>query len=129
MSGRDLKHIDSWPQTLALVRLLDDSAVRRFKRARILARLGYEVIESAAEPAILTGHGACDLLLVDSDQAPGALWTLDDLTRLGRAHWPHCAIVLLGAERAHLAVRELAARGTAYPRQDEVARLRTSLGG
>ncbi len=113
MSGRELKHTGPapWPRSLALVRLLDDSRVRRFKRARALARLGYEVIESAAEPASLTGDGACDLLLIEADQAPGALWTLDDLSRLGRAHWPHCAIALLGADANAWPRARLAAAG------------------
>ena len=113
MSVNELKQIEpaSWQQKRVLVRLLDDSRVRRFKRARALTRLGYEVIESAAEPASLMGRGACDLLLVEADQAPGALWTLDDLSRLGRAHWPHCTIVLLGADASAWPSARLASAG------------------
>lgn len=111
MSRPDLKHVETRTRTRTLARLLDDSRVRRFKRARTLERLGYEVIEAAAEPASLTGQGACDLLLVEADQAPCALWTLDDLCRLGRAHWPHCAIVLLGADANGWPKARLAAAG------------------
>lgn len=79
----------------ALVRLLDDSRVRRFKLARALTALGYDVIEGNHDPASLILNGRCDLLLIDADQAPGALWPIEDLCQMARARWRDCVIALM----------------------------------
>lgn len=78
--------------------MLDDSKVRRFKLARALSALGYDVIASGHDPGALVDDGPCDLLLIEADQAPGAHWRLDDLCRLARAHWRSGVIALLVAD-------------------------------
>ncbi len=82
----------------ALVRLLDGSLVRRFKLARALTEFGYDVIEGDHDPVSLIGDGRCDLLLIEADQAPGALWPVEDLCQIARAHWRDCVIVQLAGE-------------------------------
>lgn len=85
-------------QTPARVRLMDESRLRRFVLARALRAFGYEVTEGDCDPVSLVEDGPCDLLLIDADQAPGALCSLDDACKTARAHWPDCAIALLVAD-------------------------------
>jgi acyl-CoA synthetase (NDP forming) len=94
----------------------DDSAIARLIKPRSVAVIGASAdpTKTAGRPvAYLTKHGFSGAIYPVNPRADviGGLKSYPDVQSLPQA--PDVGIVLLGAERAHEAVRALAARGTA----------------
>jgi succinyl-CoA synthetase alpha subunit len=95
---------------------LPDNAIARLMKPRSVAVIGASAdpTKTAGRPvAYLTKHGFGGAIYPVNPRADviGGLKSYPDVQSLPEA--PDVGIVLLGAERAHEAVRELAARGTA----------------
>jgi acyl-CoA synthetase (NDP forming) len=95
---------------------LPDNAIARLMKPRSVAVIGASAdpTKTAGRPvAYLTKHGFSGAIYPVNPRADviGGLKSYPDVQSLPEA--PDVGIVLLGAERAHEAVRELAARGTA----------------
>ncbi|MCR6477179.1 acetate--CoA ligase family protein [Variovorax sp. ZS18.2.2] len=95
---------------------LPDNAIARLMKPRSVAVIGASAdpTKTAGRPvAYLTKHGFAGAIYPVNPRADviGGLKSYPDVQSLPEA--PDVGIVLLGAERAHEAVRDLAARGTA----------------
>ncbi|ADU38084.1 acetate--CoA ligase family protein [Variovorax paradoxus] len=100
----------------ALLPDMPDNAIARLMKPRSVAVIGASAdpTKTAGRPvAYLTKHGFAGAIYPVNPRADviGGLKSYPDVQSLPEA--PDVGIVLLGAERAHEAVRELAARGTA----------------
>ncbi|MGF6347538.1 acetate--CoA ligase family protein [Variovorax sp. W2I14] len=100
----------------ALLPDMPDNAIARLMKPRSVAVIGASAdpAKTAGRPvAYLTKHGFAGAIYPVNPRADviGGLKSYPDVQSLPQA--PDVGIVLLGAERAHEAVRELAARGTA----------------
>ena len=100
----------------ALLPDMPDNAIARLMKPRSVAVIGASAdpTKTAGRPvAYLTKHGFAGAIYPVNPRADviGGLKSYPDVQSLPEA--PDVGVVLLGAERAHEAVRELAARGTA----------------
>ena len=100
----------------ALLPDMPDNAIARLMKPRSVAVIGASAdpTKTAGRPvAYLTKHGFAGAIYPVNPRADviGGLKSYPDVQSLPEA--PDVGIVLLGAERAHEAVRDLAARGTA----------------